>query len=382
MKILYTHNSSKQGGMEQHVLDLVKGMIGVGNEVFVWCPVGKPADIYEGAGAKVFRKSIESDFDRSYIDDLTVFLKETQIEIIHAHELKAAANALVAARNAHTSVRITHVHTPISEWKISPTKRKVDTLFYSFIVNHFSDAEIALTESKKKIKIREGINKDKIVVIPNGLDITKLTVSQITKTDYEEETRKKYGINKNAFVFGNVGRISREKGHDVLLTAYKKFLSTDMYHSKDFVLFIAGGGELENEIRQLAVTKGVGDKVIFTGEFPAEDLVKIYSAFDFFVFPTLAEGFGLVLIEAMYMGLPVICSDLEVLKEVAGDTVTYFNTGDPSDLSEKMIEAYEKYVNNEEEPRMRGKQRVTELFTIDAFTNSYVSLYERLLNKK
>ncbi len=382
MKILYTHNSSKQGGMEQHVLDLVKGMIGVGNEVFVWCPVGKPADIYEGAGAKVFRKSIESDFDRSYIDDLTVFLKETQIEIIHAHELKAAANALVAARNAHTSVRITHVHTPISEWKISPTKRKVDTLFYSFIVNHFSDAEIALTESKKKIKIREGINKDKIVVIPNGLDITKLTVSQITKTDYEEETRKKYGINKNAFVFGNVGRISREKGHDVLLTAYKKFLSTDMYHSKDFVLFIAGGGELENEIRQLAVTKGVDDKVIFTGEFPAEDLVKIYSAFDFFVFPTLAEGFGLVLIEAMYMGLPVICSDLEVLKEVAGDTVTYFNTGDPSDLSEKMIEAYEKYVNNEEEPRMRGKQRVTELFTIDAFTNSYVSLYERLLNKK
>ena len=183
-------------------------------------------------------------------------------------------------------------------------------------------------------------------------------------------------------MFGNIGRISREKGHDILLDAYKKFLGTDMYHAKDFVLFIAGGGELESEIRQLAISKGIGDKVIFTGEFPPEDLAKLYSAFDFFVFPTLAEGFGLVLIEAMYFGLPVICSDLEVLKEVAGDTVTYFRAGDPSDLSEKMIEAYEKYVNNEQGPHLQGKQRVTELFTIDAFINSYVSLYERLLNKK
>ena len=382
MKILYIHNSSKQGGMEQHVLDLIKGMLGVGNEVFVWCPTGKPADIYEEAGAQVFRKSISSDFDRAYIEELTAFLNEKEIDVVHAHELKAVANALTAARAAHTPVKITHVHTPISEWKINPTKRKVDALFYSFIVNRFSDAEIALTPSKKNVKVKEGINKDKIVVIPNGLDTAKLTISPITKAGYGEEIRKKYGINMNAFVFGNVGRISREKGHDVLLDAYKKFLGTDMYHAKDFVLFIAGGGELESEIRQLAVTKGVADKVIFTGEFEDEDKVKFYSAFDFFVFPTLAEGFGLVLIEAMYSGLPVICSDLEVLKEVAADTVTYFRAGDSSDLSEKMIEAYEKYVNNEQGPHLQGNKRVSEMFSIESFTNSYVSLYERLMKKK
>jgi len=349
--------------MEQHVLDLIKGMLGVGNEVFVWCPTGKPADIYEEAGAQVFRKSISSDFDRAYIEELTAFLKEKEIDVVHAHELKAVANALTAARAARTPVKVTHVHTPISEWKINPTKRKVDALFYSFIVNRFSDAEIALTPSKKNVKVKEGINKDKIVVIPNGLDTAKLTISPITKAGYGEEIRKKYGINMNAFVFGNVGRISREKGHDVLLD-------------------IAGGGELESEIRQLAVTKGVADKVIFTGEFEDEDKVKFYSAFDFFVFPTLAEGFGLVLIEAMYSGLPVICSDLEVLKEVAADTVTYFRAGDSSDLSEKMIEAYEKYVNNEQGPHLQGNKRVSEMFSIESFTNSYVSLYERLMKKK
>src|SRR3989304_4817190 len=98
--------------------------------------------------------STATEISRAKPEEPSTFLKETQIEVIHAHELKAAANALVAARNAHTPVKITHVHSPISEWKINPTKRKVDTLFYSFIVNRFSDAEIALTESKKKTKIK------------------------------------------------------------------------------------------------------------------------------------------------------------------------------------------------------------------------------------
>ncbi len=382
MKILYSHNSSKQGGMEQHVLDLVRGMIAEGHEIHVWCPEGKPFEYYKDAGAIVTAKKISSDFDRFYIQDLSSYLGDNKIDVIHAHELKAAANALLAAKNAGTPAKITHVHTPISEWKIGSVRKKIDILFYSYIVNRMSDAEIALTESKKQAKIGEGIKKDKIVVIPNGLDVEKLTVTPTERINYNEEMRKRYNIGKNAFIFGNVGRISREKGHDVLINAFRKFLSTDMYHNKDFALVIAGGGELEEEIKLLAQTKGVSERVVFTGEFPPEDLVKIYSLFDLFLFPTLAEGFGLVLIEAMYSGLPVICSDLEVLKEVADDTVTYFRTGDFIDLAEKMIESYDIHTTSGKPENLKGKERVIENYTLKAFINNYVSLYERFLNTR
>ncbi len=120
MKILYIHNSARLGGMEQHVLDLVNGMVGAGHKVFVWCPEGKPAENYRKAGAEVYARGIHSDLDFKYIHELEMFLKNMEVDVVHAHELKAAVNALLAVRKAKTSVIVTHTHTPISEWRLGP----------------------------------------------------------------------------------------------------------------------------------------------------------------------------------------------------------------------------------------------------------------------
>ncbi len=382
LKILYVLNSKTPGGMEQHVLDLVKGMLGLNHQVFVWCPQGAPFTWYQQAGAQVFEKEIKSDIDRSYILDLEHFLTENSIDVVHAHELKAVTNTLLAAKQAKTPVKISHTHTPISEWQIPKMKKLLNVFGYSYLVNHYADAEIALTDSKKNVKIGEGIKPQKLEVIPNGIDTKKFTITQTQKNDSSEEIKKRFNIPKNAFIFGNVSRLSKEKGHQTLINAFSLFLRSDIYHSQDFRLLIAGGGELEQPLRELIKKHGIENKVIITGVFEPEDLVKFYSTFDFFVFPSLAEGFGYVLLEALYMRLPIICSDLPVLQEIADDTVSYFAVGDYLNLSEKMMDDYSKYILNEETHPFDGHNMVEQKYTLDAFVENYDSLYKRLEAKK
>ena len=153
MKILYVLNSSKFGGMEVHVLDLVKGMVKKGHEVFVWCPKGEMSDLYQNNGAVVTNEFISKDFDFKYIAKLKKYVEDNNIDIVHAHELKAVVNSLLACRNTKVKAVVTHTHTPISEWQINSIKKFLNVKLYSYVVNKLSSAEIALTESKKKVKI-------------------------------------------------------------------------------------------------------------------------------------------------------------------------------------------------------------------------------------
>lgn len=381
MKILYVLNSAKYGGMEWHVYDLVKGMIQNGHEVFVWCPEGVMSDLYKELEAKVFDKKITKDIDFKYIKELSTFIKENCIDIVHAHELKAASNALLAGNKAKVKVIVTHTHTPISEWKISNFKKKINTKVYSFLVNKYSDSEIALTESKKKVKIKEGVKECKLTVIPNGLDTSKFNTTPLQRSEYEEDIKNKYGIPKTAFVFGNVSRLTEEKGHDILIKAFGKFLKSDFFHQGDFYLLIAGGGTLEEPLKKLAQELDLDGKVIIAGAFDDNDKVKYYSSFDAFVFPSLAEGFGIVLLEALYMGLPTVCSDLEVLKEVGGESVKYFKAGDDNSLTKAMMDEYERASRDGKSVSDKSKIRVESLFSMDKFVNNYLSLYQRLLEK-
>ena len=380
MKILYVLNSSKFGGMEVHVLDLVKGMVKKGNEVFVWCPGGEMSDFYKEAGAHVTTEVIRRDFDFVYIKKLTNFVKDNRIEIVHAHELKAVINSLLACNKTGAKL-VTHTHTPISEWQINILKRFLDTKIYSCMVNKYSDSEIALTDSKKNVKIKEGIKNDKLVVIPNGLDTSKFHLSNIQRYEYEKEIKSRYGIPLGTFVFGNLGRISEEKGHEVLVRAFGKFLETHIFRKENFYLMIVGGGVLEEKVKNLVKELGIEKNVVITGRFEDFDKLKFLSTFDVFVFPTLAEGFGIVLIESLFMGIPTIASDLEVLKEVGGDFVDFFKVGDSDDLSEKMENEYNKTGGENKFIIEGAKEFVEKNYSMDSFIDSYENLYKKLLGE-
>lgn len=382
MKILYVLNSSKFGGMEVHVLDLVKGMVKKGHEVFVWCPQGDMSDLYQKNGAVVSNEFISKDFDFKYIANLKKYVEENNIDIVHSHELKAVVNSLLACRNTKVKAVVTHTHTPISEWQINSIKKFLNVKLYSYVVNKLSSAEIALTESKKKVKIKEGINEKILEVIPNGIDTSIFNIPALHRFEFEKEIKRRHGIPEDAFVFGNLGRITQEKGHEVLVRAFSKFLNSQLFRKEKMYLLIVGGGALEEKIKNLVNELGLDKNVVITGRFNDEDKIKYLSTFDVFVFPTLAEGFGIVLIEAMSMGLPVICSNLEVLKEVGGDYVKFFKVCDYQDLSDKMVDEYNK-IGSENKTLVEGARDFVENnYSLESFVDKYDYLYLKLMGDK
>ncbi len=377
MRVLYTLNSGQPGGMERHVLDLVTGMVSRGHQVFVWCNEGPITKWYTQAGAEVTVASCV-DLDPRYIFALYKFLKLHKVDVIHGHELKVYANAQLAATLAGTKAKVFHIHTPFSEWPISDFRKKLYSFFYPRTLRRFNAVEIALTDSRKRVKMQTGIDEARLVVIPNAVDLERFTFSTQTRADYKKEIQKKYKLPAK-FTFGLISRMTEEKGHKVLLEAFYRFLDYKEVERENVHLLLAGGGELEKLIKAQIAELGLTKHVTLTGRFDDSELVKLYVALDAFVFPSFAEGFGIVLIEAMASGLPIISSNLEVLEEVGGSTMfAYFDVGNAQNLAEKMHNLYSKkdVLSTVGES---ARQRVQALYTLDKFTDAYESLYTKLL---
>ena len=146
-------------------------------------------------------------------------------------------------------------------------------------------------------------------------------------------------------------------------------------------MIVEGKGELYKQLKTQVENKGLVDNVVMPGtRYSDEDKPKLLVSFDVFVFPSLAEGFGIVPLEAMAAGTPVICSDLEVLQEVGGSVVMIFETGNAENLAEKMFNLYSKR-DRLGDIKEEGRKRVEQLYTIETFVNNYERLYESFITR-
>jgi glycosyltransferase involved in cell wall biosynthesis len=122
------------------------------------------------------------------------------------------------------------------------------------------------------------------------------------------------------------------KNHGVLLTAFALFAKAHPESGLKLVLTGADTG-LAQELRQAAASMGLADRVVFTGYVSDDDLAALTAAALALIFPSLFEGYGMPVAEAMSMGVPVLCSDVTSLPEVGGDAVLYFDPRKPEDVA-------------------------------------------------
>jgi rhamnosyl/mannosyltransferase len=210
--------------------------------------------------------------------------------------------------------------------------------------------------------------RDKVEIVPLGIQPGRF----LGESPAASAIRRTYGAPLLLFV----GRLRYYKGLDVLIRAMPRVSAR---------LVVVGTGPMESAWRQLAWEVGVGDRVIFVGDVSDEELPGYYQACDVFVLPASerSEAYGLVQLEAMASGRPVICTEL-------GTGTSYINRDGVTGLvvpardAEALAAACNRLLNDDEARRdmgARGRERVLAEFTVDTMVERVVSLYHRLLGE-
>ncbi len=144
--------------------------------------------------------------------------------------------------------------------------------------------------------------------------------------------RAALGLPEDARVIGNVGRLHPDKDQKTLLAGFAKALPN---LPPGTLLAIAGSGPLESELKRQAATLGIQERMIFLGQ--VADVRKLFGAFDLFVLSSDHEPFGMVLLEAMVAGVPVMATNCGGAPEIVADEKSLFPLGDDRALAEKLI---------------------------------------------
>jgi glycosyltransferase involved in cell wall biosynthesis len=180
------------------------------------------------------------------------------------------------------------------------------------------------------------IASEKIEVIPSAVGPIFSPVRDKSRID---AARAKYGINTDFILYAGIYK--PRKNHAGLLRAFQKLKTAGV----KVQLVIAGPmNEGESQLKNLAQELGIAEHVIFAGAVDDLELATLYSAARVYACPSLYEGFGFTVLEAMACGAPVVCSPETSLPEVAGDAALYADSRDP----EKFAEALARVFSNAE----------------------------------
>ncbi len=192
------------------------------------------------------------------------------------------------------------------------------------------DWVISISESTKRDLIEYvKIPEERIVIIPQGVELDRYYPRD--KAEAQARVTQRYPIRAPYLMF--ISRIEHPgKNHVTLIRAFERLKEKDGIPHQ---LVLVGGDWTRSEaVHQLAEASRFRDDIVFTGFAANEDIPDLYCGCDVFVFPSLFEGFGLPVLQAMSCGAPVACSNVSSMPEVAGDAGVLFSPEDEQSIEE------------------------------------------------
>ncbi len=269
------------------------------------------------AGAEVISVPDRGPIDFRTIRECIRICRERNVTVWHGHDYKSNAIGLIVNR-FHRMKLVTTVHGWVLETKKTPLYYWVDRTSMKWY-----DRVICVSRDLFERCASMGIAEDRLSLIENAI-----VVEDYERTTAQADAKARFGIPPNRFLLGACGRLSTEKGFDLLIQA----VQTVIAEGHDVGLLIAGEGRAEDELQAYIENAGLTDRVQLVGFL--SDPRELYQAIDLFVLSSLREGLPNVVLEAMATGVPVLTTRVAGIPAVMthGEDGFIVDTGDVHQL--------------------------------------------------
>ncbi len=270
------------------------------------------------------------------------------------------------------------------------SRTKLVTNVHDIIYKHFPDTHSRLMRIGQSLIVPASVRwSDRIITLseftkrdlvsafqvsPKKIDVTPAGCGQSRKVvpSNEQSLRNRFHLGKSPIMFS----VLAKRPHKNILRLMEAV--SKISNMEQPILVIPGyPTSFENEIKDKAASLGLQERLRLCGWLSDEDLEGFYQAAGIFVFPSLYEGFGLPILEAMQRGIPVACSNTSSLPEVAGDAAVYFDPYDVDDMAKALLKLL---TDKKERNRLvqAGHERAA-LFTWDKTASKTVDAYARAI---
>ncbi len=364
IEIVYIIPNLAQGGAERFISDL---LLNLDLNIFSATLI-----LFQGGGewltelekhkisVKIFRKRFKIDFYNFW--QIFHTLQKIQPQIVHT-QLGGDIYGVLAAKLLKIAIIIN------TEQNINKSENYLTTLIKK-ITKHWTTKIIAISQAVKDDLIqRYQVSEQKVIIIPNGLEINKFLNSS-------QKLFKNLSLNNSPIIFGTIGRLSAQKGQKNLILAWSKL------KNKRIKCLIVGQGPLKNQLQKQIKDLGLEKRVELLGALT--NIPNFLKSLDAFVLPSLWEGQGIVLLEAGLSNLPIIASGTGGISELINSETGYLV---PVNNSQALAMKIDWLADNLQQEIVLEKVKnlqneIINNYDIKRITKNYENLYQELLTIK
>ena len=354
LKILHIDPEKGWGGGESQVLGLLGYLSRRGHRNhLLGHPEGPLFREARGSGVEAFPLTVRNDIDFRPVFSLKRLIRKERYDIVHFHTKRAHALSLWLGR---IGPGIRYVVTRRMDY---PVKRN---WYNDYLYNRQVDGVVAISRKIVDLLVEGGVRSERIRLIHSGIDPAPFGKGDASTADAAPT------------VIGTVAVLEERKGHRFLLEAAA--LLKQQGHRLKYRL--AGEGSERRRLRQLVLEKGLQEEVEFAGF--VSDIPAFLSAIDIFALPSLYEGLGVAVLEAMAAGKAVVATRAGGLPELVDDTITGVLV--PQQDSRALARAIETLIRQKALVRQmgaRGRERVLRHFTMEQMAKKNEDYYYELL---